>query len=105
MVFIQRPIFYRERAERMYRTATYAIGYILSDIPMICFGTFVFVLSFYFFPGLQRSTGHFFFFYLVSLSLSLVSIMFVQMIGAVFARADTAGTSISRGYAATVISI
>ncbi|MCV5951171.1 ABC transporter permease, partial [Escherichia coli] len=49
MVFIQRPIFYRERAERMYRTATYAIGYILSDIPMIFIGTFAFAVSFYFF--------------------------------------------------------
>lgn len=91
MVFIQRPIFYRERSERMYRTATYAIGYIASDIPMIFLGCLIYVVAFYWWTGLQREAGKFFFFLFVSFCISLVCIMFVQMIGAIFARPDTAG--------------
>ncbi len=91
MVFIQRPIFYRERAERMYRTATYAIAYIICDFPMIAIGCFLFAVSFYWFTNLQRTAGNFFFYYLLSLAIGLVSVMFVQMVGAVFARPDTAG--------------
>lgn len=91
MVFFQRPIFYRERSERMYRTATYALGYVLADLPMMFLGTLSFTLTFYFFTGLQRTAGHFFFYLLMSQLNTMVSVMYVQVIGALFARADLGG--------------
>ena len=91
MVFFQRPIFYRERAERMYRTATYALGYVLADVPMIFAGVLAFTLAFYFFTGLERDAGHFFFYLFMSQLNTMVSIMFVQAICCIFSRPDTGG--------------
>lgn len=51
----------------MYRTATYALGYIIADLPMITLGTLVFSFSFYWFTGLQRDFGKFAFYTFVTL--------------------------------------
>lgn len=58
---------------------------------MIFIGTLSYSLSFYFFTGLQRTAGHFFFYLLASQLNTMVSAVFVQMISAIFSRADTGG--------------
>ena len=58
---------------------------------MIFLGTLTFTVSFYFWTGLQRTAGHFFFYLLMSQLNTMVSVMFVQMVSAIFSRADTGG--------------
>lgn len=58
---------------------------------MMFLGTLCFTITFYFFTGLQRTIGHFAFYLLMSQLNTMVSVMYVQLIGSIFEKSDTGG--------------
>ncbi|CAM9164398.1 unnamed protein product [Ectocarpus sp. 13 AM-2016] len=60
--FLERIVFYREKAANMYSSLAYAIGYTVAEVPYIFVISLAFCGIFYFIMGLA-ATAHQFFFY------------------------------------------
>jgi ABC-type multidrug transport system ATPase subunit len=88
-IFMQRSVFFRERAERMYHTTAYTISRVLLDIPIFFTGTVIFTTIFYWMSGLRQEAGPFFFFLLATLGIGLLGVIFAQALSTLFAAPDT----------------
>jgi len=60
---IERPVFLREQANRMYNVVPYYLGKMIVDIPIVAISSLLFVSLLYFGVGLTITAHQFFIFY------------------------------------------
>lgn len=89
--FVQRAIYYRERAALMYKASTWGISRSIMDLPSVLFGNFLVGVLIYWLAGLRPEAGAFFFFMLTLLIFGCLALVFAQMLSAVFANMEVAG--------------
>jgi len=89
--YLIRPIFYRERADGMYRVLAFGISVAITDIPAIMIGAIIFSIPYYWIIGLAPFPGRFFFFILVFLGLQFCCVSFAVFLGVWVPSSDIAG--------------
>lgn len=89
--YIQRAIFYRERAELMYKVSSWGISRAIMDLPGVLIGNFIVGVLIYWLAGLRPEAGAFFYFMLVILVFGCVALVFSQMLSAMFAHIEVVG--------------
>ncbi|CBJ30625.1 conserved unknown protein [Ectocarpus siliculosus] len=97
--FLERIVFYREKAANMYSSLAYVIGYTVAEVPYIVVITLAFCCIFYFVMGLA-ATAHQFFFYWMYFMLWVTfmvfnGMMFVFIIPSFSTAGVLAGTLVS----------
>lgn len=82
-LYAQRPIVEKHARYAFYHPSAEALASMLTDLPYKVLNTFSFNLPLYFMTNLRRTPGAFFFFVLISFSLTLVMSMLFRTIGSV----------------------
>jgi len=89
--YLIRPIFYRERADRMYRVLAHGLALAITDIPAIIIGAFIFSIPYYWIIGLAPFPGRFFFFLIVFFALQFCCVSFAVFLGVWVPTSEIAG--------------
>ena len=83
MLYAQRPIVEKHTRYALYHPSAEAFASILTDMPTKILSAIAFNLVLYFLTNLRREPGAFFFFFLISFTLTLVMSMLFRTIGSV----------------------
>eukprot|EP00516_Mucochytrium_quahogii_P007391 CAMPEP_0203758064 /NCGR_PEP_ID=MMETSP0098-20131031/10829_1 /ASSEMBLY_ACC=CAM_ASM_000208 /TAXON_ID=96639 /ORGANISM=" , Strain NY0313808BC1" /LENGTH=1683 /DNA_ID=CAMNT_0050650311 /DNA_START=424 /DNA_END=5472 /DNA_ORIENTATION=- len=86
----QRPVVFRERTANQYTLLPFFLATTISEIPGIFLQNMTYILTFYFFVGLQRSMHHFLLFAGGMFLLNMVCFSFSFFIATIAANADSA---------------
>lgn len=89
-LYAQRPIVEKHSRYALYHPSAEAFASMLTDMPYKILNAIVFNLALYFMTNLRREPGNFFFFLLISFTLTLVMSMFFRSIAALSRTLDQA---------------
>ncbi|CDW80123.1 abc transporter family protein [Stylonychia lemnae] len=87
---IERPIFLREKANKMYGVLPYYLAKSIIEIPVLVIQPMVWTIVVYFGVGLSITASQFFYYYLILFLLSLSSSSFGMFVSSLFNQQETA---------------
>jgi ABC-type multidrug transport system permease subunit len=85
-----RPILLKHKSLTFYRPSAYALGQLVTDVPLVFAQISLFELIVYFLSHLSRTPGHFFTSFLVLYVNTLAMYAFFRMLGALSSTLDAA---------------
>jgi ABC-type multidrug transport system permease subunit len=87
---IERPVFLREQANKMYSVTAYYLAKVLADLPVQLITPIVFTVIVYFGIGMTIEASKFFYFYLILMLLTQCAASFGYFMSSIFNREETA---------------
>lgn len=87
---VERPVFLREQANKMYSVTAYYLAKVLADLPLQLITPIVFTVIVYFGIGMTIEASKFFYFYLILMLLTQCAASFGYFMSSIFNREETA---------------
>lgn len=87
---VERPVFLREQANKMYSVTAYYLAKVLADLPVQLITPIVFTVIVYFGIGMTIEASKFFYFYLILMLLTQCAASFGYFMSSIFNREETA---------------
>ena len=87
---VERPVFLREQANKMYSVTAYYLAKVLADLPLQLVTPIVFTVIVYFGIGMTIEASKFFYFYLILMLLTQCAASFGYFMSSIFNREETA---------------
>ena len=87
---VERPVFVREQANKMYSVTSYYNAKMVSEVPILCLSPLIYSVIIYFKMGLTIETNQFFYFYLINLMEAQCGASFGYFISSVIHTEETA---------------
>ena len=87
---VERPVFLREQANKMYSVTAYYLAKVFADLPLQLVTPIVFTVIVYFGIGMTIEASKFFYFYLILMLLTQCAASFGYFMSSIFNREETA---------------